>query len=320
MLVLVTGGAGYMGPALIEKLLNSGHTVRTIDNFWRGKKDSLAGLDVDLVEGDIRNPEDIQSLMKEIDVVFHLAAQPSVPISEIESNYTEQANVTGTRLLLSAAKKEGVKKFIFYSTMGVYGNVSSGLITENTALNPTCQSSITKATGEFLCKSFWLNYQLPTIILRYGVVYGLSQGLQYFDEFHGTLPNRSVYLAMSKEPITIYGNGNQTRGFIHIEDAADLGILVMNKEGIYGEAFNAYSEVLTVNELVETVKSVIQNQENVPVEIKYVPNPRIEEVSLPYTASSEKIKNTLGFDAQHTLATGISELINWLKENGLVCK
>src|SRR4030042_901455 len=264
MLVLVTGGAGYMGPALIEKLLNSGHTVRTIDNFWRGKKDSLAGLNVDLVEGDIRNPEDIESVIQGVDVVFHLAAQPSVPLCEIQTNYTEQANVTGTRLLLSAAKKAGVNKFIFYSTMGVFGNVPNGVITEDTALNPTCQSSITKAAGEFLCKSFWLNYQLPTVILRYGVVYGPSEGLQYFDEFHSTLPNRAVFLAMSKEPITVYGSGNQTRGFIHIEDAADLSILVMNKEGINGEAFNAYSEVLTVNSLVETVKSVIQNQEKLP--------------------------------------------------------
>ena len=309
-----------MGPVLIKKLLELGHTVRVIDNFWSGNQDSLAGLGIDLVEGDIRNLDEIQPVMEGIEVVFHLAAQPSVPISEVESNYTEQANVTGTRLLLSAAKKEGVKQFIYYSTMGVYGNVSDGLITESTALNPTCQSSITKTAGEFLCKSFWLNYQLPAVILRYGVVYGPSPGLQYFDEFHGTLPNRSVSLAMSKAPITIYGSGNQTRGFIHVEDAADLGILVMNKDGIQGEAFNAISEVLTINEFVKTVESVIKDQEKLPVEIKYLPNPRIEEVSLPYTASSEKIKDVLGFNTRYTLPAGISQLINWLKEKGLECK
>ncbi len=309
-----------MGPALIEKLLNLGHTVRVIDNFWRGKKDALAGLDVNLVEGDIRNPDDVQSVMKGIDIVFHLAAQPSVPLSEIESNYTEQTNVTGTRLLLAAAREEKVKKFIFYSTMGVYGNVSDGLITENTALNPTAQSSITKATGEFLCKSFWLNYQLPTVILRYGVVYGPSQGLHHFDEFHGTLPNRAVYLGISKKSITIYGSGNQTRGLIHIEDAANLAILAMNKEGVTGEAFNACSEVLTINALVEIVKNVIQKQEKTVVETVCIANPRIEEVSLPYTASLEKTKNVLGFNARHTLATGIPQLIGWLKEKGLICK
>ncbi len=320
MLILVTGGAGYMGPALIEKLLNLGHTVRVIDNFWRGKKDALAGLDVNLVEGDIRNPDDAQSVMKGIDIVFHLAAQPSVPLSEIESNYTEQTNVTGTRLLLAAAREEKVKKFIFYSTMGVYGNVSDGLITENTALNPTAQSSITKATGEFLCKSFWLNYQLPTVILRYGVVYGPSQGLHHFDEFHGTFPNIAVYLGISKKSITIYGSGNQTRGLIHIEDAANLAILAMNKEGVTGEAFNACSEVLTINALVEIVKNVIQKQEKTVVETVCIANPRIEEVSLPYTASLEKTKNVLGFNARHTLATGIPQLIGWLKEKGLICK
>jgi UDP-glucose 4-epimerase len=309
-----------MGPTLIKKLLNSGHTVRTIDNFWRGKKESLDGLNVEFVEGDIRNPEDVKSVMHGIDIVFHLAAQPSVPLSEIESNYTEQANVTGTRLLLSSARKEGVKNFIFYSTMGVFGNVSNSVITEDTALNPTAQSSITKAAGEFLCKSFWLNYQLPIVILRYGVVYGDSQGLQYFDEFHSTLPNRAVFLALSKKPITVYGNGNQTRGFIHIEDAANLAMLVMNKKEIQGEAFNAYSEVLTVNSLVETIKNVIQSQEKLPVEIQYISNPRIEEVNLPYTGSLEKIKTKLGFNARHTLAAGISELIHWLKEKGLVCK
>jgi UDP-glucose 4-epimerase len=309
-----------MGPALIKKLLNSGHTIRTIDNFWRGKKETLAGLNVEFVEGDIRNPEDIQSVMQGIDIVFHLAAQPSVPLSEIESNYTEQANVTGTRLLLSAARKEGVKNFIFYSTMGVFGNAPNSVITEDTALSPTAQSSITKAAGEFLCKSFWLNYQLPTVILRYGVVYGPSEGLQYFDEFHSTLPNRAVFLALSKEPITVYGNGNQTRGFIHIEDAADLAMLVMNKKGVEGEAFNAYSEVLTVNSLVEMIKNIIQSQEKIPVEKKYIPNPRIEEANLPYTISLEKIKTKLGFNARHTLAEGVSELIHWLKEKGLVCK
>jgi UDP-glucose 4-epimerase len=317
MRALVTGGAGYMGPVLIKKLLELKHTVRVVDNFWGGKEDSLDGFDVDLIEGDIRNPDDVKSVMQGVDVVFHLAAQPSVPLSEIESAYTEQTNVTGTRLLLSAAKKENVKKFIFYSTMGVYGNIPNISIDENTSSNPTCQSSITKVAGEFLCKSFWTNYQLSTVILRYGVVYGPSTGLRYFDEFHGTVPNRFACLGMSHKPLTIYGGGNQTRGFIHVEDAADVAVMVMNKDGISGEVFNVCSEVRTVNEVAETVRETFQSEENISLKTEYISNPRIEEVKLPYTVSFEKIKNVLGFESKYTLKDGISQLIRWIREKDL---
>ena len=262
---LVTGGAGFIGSNLVRALLERGDDVRVLDNFSTGSRGNLAGLDVEVVEGELRSYERVHAAVRGTDVVYHQGALPSVPRSVQDPLTTSAVNVEGTLNVLLAARDEGVRRVVFASSSSVYGNQDVLPLVETVRPDPISPYGVAKLAAERYCVSFSRVYPLEAVALRYFNVFGPRQdpGSQY-----AAVVPRFITEAAAGRPVPIYGDGEQRRDFTYIENIVDACLAAASCVDGSGAVLNiATGRSVSVNELADAVGAVLERE----VEREYLP-------------------------------------------------
>jgi nucleoside-diphosphate-sugar epimerase len=254
--VLVTGGGGFIGSHLVERLLRDGAEVRVLDNFATGRRENLAEVasEVELVEGDVQSYERAHNAVRGCDLVFHLAALPSVPRSIQDPLTSTASNVTGTLNVLLAARDEDVRRVVFASSSSVYGPQRTYPQREDAAARPISPYGVSKLAAEGYCRAFTQVYGLETVAVRYFNVFGPRQ--DPLSQYAAVIP-KFITAALNDEPPVIFGDGEQSRDFTYIDNTIDGTVLASTAEGVAGETFNvACGEATTLNQLLEHVREI----------------------------------------------------------------
>jgi len=315
MKVLVTGGAGFIGSHLCERLISMGQQVFCLDNFYpfyapEIKRNNLSAIishpAFNLIEGDIRNPEDIERCFAEdnIDIVIHLAAMAGVRPSLENPELYWDVNHQGTLNLLNTCKKSKIKKFILASSSSVYGNHTGGKFKETDDVdNPISPYAATKRSGEMSCFLFQQIMQIPVICLRFFTVYGPRQR-----------PDLAIHkftkLLYEGKPITIYGDGTTSRDYTYIDDTID-GIFkaIDYKDDSLGyEIFNlGESKTIKLIEMISELEKATDKK-------AIISRQPMQEGDVIYTcADISKSQRLLGFNPTHSFEQGIRKFIDWYK-------
>jgi UDP-glucose 4-epimerase len=257
MRILVTGGAGFIGKHLVRMLLFEGHEVTIFDNFSNSKKSSVMPL-VDLgaivIEGDVTEPGHLEGAMKNQQIVIHLAAKISVSESKNNPDETRHVIVDGTVNVINECKKNQVKNTIIVSSAAVYGNVESPdiILTEESKANPISPYGKSKLLMEQKVRKFAIDNKMNVIILRIFNAYGAGQS----DEYAGVITKFAEAILKEKE-IVIFGDGNQTRDFVSIDDVISAINAAMHILGKCGQVYNiGYGKSTTIKDLAELMLSV----------------------------------------------------------------
>jgi UDP-glucose 4-epimerase len=303
--ILVTGGAGFIGSNLIPILLNAGNSVTVYDNLSSGKIENLkkfqGNTHFKFVKGDIRDYASLMNALSEIDAVVHLAALIDVSASVVDPIATNEINVDGTLSVLQASKQKGVSRFVFASSTAVYGDAKILPINEETVVKPISPYAASKAAGESYCNAFSNCYNLQTIALRFFNVYGPRNENS---PYSGVI-TKFLRKATNNEPLTIEGDGEQTRDFIHVSDIAFAIAAALEAKELKNDIFNVCTGFPTsINKLAETVKEVTGRKN---LQVIHAP-PRVGDIRSSYGDAS-KTKNKLGFVARVSLRDGLQKLL-----------
>lgn len=252
MKYLVTGGAGFIGSHLVDKLIERGHDVVVIDNLSTGNLKNL-NPKAKFFKEDICNFEKISPIFNEIDYVFHLAAIPRVPISIEDPVNTSKVNVMGTVNVFKAAVDSKIKRVVFASSSSIYGAQKKLPLVENMSPNPLSPYGLQKLIGEQYAKMFVDLFKIQIVCLRYFNVYGPRID---FDSDYSLVLGRFLKLKSQNKPLTIYGDGEQTRGFCFVEDVVDANIKASESQKIKGgEVINIGQEnSYSINYLVKLLE------------------------------------------------------------------
>jgi len=293
--IIVTGGAGFIGSNIIDALIEKGHDVLIIDNLSTGKKENV-NPKAKFVQEDLLNFEKIQPLFKGVDFVFHEAALPRIPLSIEKPIETNDINIKATLHVLVAARDAKVKKVIYASSSSALGGKAAMPMKEDAACDPLNPYSLQKYVGELYCKIFSDIFKLPTVTLRYFNVYGPRQPRE-----GSYTPVIGIFLTQKKagQPLTITGDGEQTRDFTHVFDVARINILAMESDKVgKGEVINVGAgKNHSVNEIAKIVGG----------ESVHIPM-RLGEMK-DTLADTTKARELLGWQPEITLEEGIKELL-----------
>jgi nucleoside-diphosphate-sugar epimerase len=254
--VLVTGGGGFIGSNLVERLVREGESVRVLDNFATGRRENLLHLldDVELVEGDVQSYERAHNAVRGCEVVFHLAALPSVPRSIQDPLTSNASNVIGTLNVLLAARDEGVRRVVYASSSSVYGANPELPKREEMAALPIAPYAVAKLAAENYCRSFSEVYGLETVSLRYFNVFGPRQ--DPLSQYAAVIPN-FITAFLDGEPPIVYGDGEQSRDFTYVDNAVEANLLAADAVGVAGQVFNvACGERTSLNDLVAELREL----------------------------------------------------------------
>jgi UDP-glucose 4-epimerase len=264
--VLVTGGAGFIGSNLVRGLLARGDEVRVLDNFSTGSRGNLDGLGVDVVEGELRSYERVHNAVRGVEVVFHLGALGSVPRSVQDPLTSSAVNVEGTLNVLLAARDEGIRRVVFASSSSVYGVRRELPVTESMPVDPLSPYGVAKLAAERYCVAFSRVYEgFESVVLRYFNVFGPRQSPS--SQYAAAVPLFISAIAAGA-PITVYGDGEQSRDFTYVTNVVDATIAAGHAEGASGLIFNvAASAPTTVNALADEIGRIVGK----PVQKSYAP-------------------------------------------------
>jgi UDP-N-acetylglucosamine/UDP-N-acetyl-alpha-D-glucosaminouronate 4-epimerase len=254
---LVTGGGGFIGSHLVRALLERGDRVRVLDNFSTGNRANLSELgdEVELVEGELRSYERVHNAMRDIELVFHQGALPSVPRSVQDPLTTSAVNVEGTLNVLLAARDFGARRVVFASSSSVYGRQDSLPLVETARPDPISPYGVAKLAAERYCVSFSRVYPLEAVALRYFNVFGPRQDPN--SQYSAVIP-RFITAVAAGRSTPIYGNGEQRRDFTYIANVVEANLLAGESSQANGLALNiATGGSTSVNELVKTIGSVL---------------------------------------------------------------
>lgn len=307
MRVLVTGGAGFIGSHLVEALLQRGDAVRVLDNFSTGVRENLSPWmdDLELMEADLRDPEKVQQAVNGMDWVFHLAAFISVPESMRDPQTCFAINVGGTVALLEAARTAGVQKVVLASSTAVYGDTQVFPTTEDTPLQPLSPYAVSKQVNELYARLYTHVFNLPVVALRFFNVYGPRQRPD--SPYAAAIPIFASLLVSGK-PLTIFGDGKQSRDFVYVKDVVAANLLAARSEAA-GEAYNVCSgHETTILDLLEELSEISPRQP----EVRFDP-PRPGDIYRSL-GSPAKAKEAFGFEAQTSLAEGLGHTVKWMQE------
>ena len=305
--VLVTGGAGFIGSNLVRALLERGDDVRVLDNFSTGSRRNLAGLDVEVVEGELRSYERVHNAVRGTEIVFHLGALGSVPRSVQDPLTSSAVNVEGTLNVQLAARDEGVRRVVFASSSSIYGNQSELPLREAMAPDPISPYGVAKLAAERYCVSFSRVYHsFETVVLRYFNVFGPRQDPT--SQYAAVVPLFITAIA-AREPVTIFDDGEQSRDFTYVDNVVDANLQAAEAEGASGRIFNiAGGAPATVNELAEAIGRLLDK----PVERRYLP-PRPGDLRDSWADVSEG-RRTLGYEPSVSLEEGLRRTAEFLLE------
>lgn len=231
----MTGGAGFIGSNIAEGLVRRGDRVRVFDNFSTGRRENLATFDVEVVEGDLRDPAAVRRAVDGVEGVFHEAALRSVPRSVDDPMSTNDVNVGGTLHLLMACREAKVRRVVYASSSSAYGDDPTLPKVETLPANPISPYAVSKLAAEHYCRTFARLYGLETVSLRYFNVFGPRQNPE--SKYSAVIP-RFLQLALANEPLEIHGDGEQSRDFTYIDNVVQGNLLAMDTPGVSGEVFN----------------------------------------------------------------------------------
>ena len=252
MLFLVTGGAGFIGSHITERLLADGHRVRILDNFSTGKRENIPdSRDVTVIEGDVGDFDTVKGCMEDVDIVFHEAAIASVPETVGNPLASERVNYRGTVNVLEAARHAGVRRVIFACSAAVYGDLPELPKRENMPVKPLSPYAIDKLASEYACNVYYELYGLETVALRYFNVFGPRQDPS--SPYSGVISIFFDHIKLGRQP-AIYGDGEQTRDFVFVSDVVEANMRAATSEHAPGNAYNiATGTTVTINVLLQTI-------------------------------------------------------------------
>jgi UDP-glucose 4-epimerase len=303
--VLVTGGGGFIGSNLVRSLLDRGDTVRVLDNFATGNRDNLAGLDVEVVEGELRSYERVHNAVRGAEVVFHLGALGSVPRSVQDPLTTSAVNVEGTLNVLLAARDEGIRRVVYASSSSVYGSAAALPAQEASPVDPISPYGVAKLAAERYCVSFSRVYEsFETVVLRYFNVFGPRQSPH--SQYAAVVPLFLTAIAAG-EPLTIFGDGEQSRDFTYVENVVEANLRAAEAERANGRIFNvAAGSPRSVNTLVETISELLGK----PAERRFEP-PRAGDLRDSY-ADISAAREILGWEPAVDFEDGLRRTADYL--------
>ncbi|MGA3119716.1 MAG: SDR family oxidoreductase [Polyangiaceae bacterium] len=254
---LITGGAGFIGSSIAEALLARGDSVRILDDFSSGRRENLESLPrrFDLVEGTIVDPTTVARAMRDVEVVFHQAAIPSVVRSVEKPAETMLVGVQGTTVVLDAARQSGVRRVVFAASSAAYGDAPTLPKVETMDPKPLSPYAVSKVTGEFLMRVFGSLYGMDTISLRYFNVFGPRQDPK--SEYAAAIP-KFIAAAIQRQRPVVFGDGEQTRDFCYIDNAVRANLLAASSPyKLRGEVVNvACGERTSLNQLIGYIGNI----------------------------------------------------------------
>jgi UDP-glucose 4-epimerase len=302
---LVTGGAGFIGSNLVRALLDRGDDVRVLDNFSTGNRANLDGLDVEIAEGELRSYERVHNAVRGSEVVYHLGALGSVPRSVQDPLTSSAVNVEGTLNVLLAARDEGVRRVVFASSSSVYGAKRELPVEESLASDPISPYGVAKLAAERYCVSFSRVYEsFESVVLRYFNVFGPRQSP--FSQYAAMVPLFITAIA-NGEPVTIFGDGEQSRDFTYIENVVDATMRAAHADGASGRIFNvAAGAPASVNTVAEWIGRIVAK----PVERTYAPE-RPGDIRNSW-ADISAARGVLGYTPSVDLEQGLRRTIEHL--------
>jgi len=306
---LVTGGAGFIGSNICKRLVSQGCFVRVVDNLLTGKKSNLAGVidKIEFIQADMGDSEVAQSAMKDIDVVLHEGALPSVPVSIENPAATHKHCIDATFTLLMAARDAGVKRFVYAASSSAYGDAPTSPKVETMPASPLSPYAVAKLTGEYYCSVFCKIYGLETVSLRYFNVFGPFQDPA--SQYAAAIP-AFVTAILKDEPPTIYGDGEQSRDFTYIDNVVDANLLAARAKSTKGEVVNiACGKAVTVNEIIYMINNLLGKS----VKPTYTP-PRPGDVKHSL-ADITAAQNLIDFEPTVSFREGLQLAIDWYREN-----
>jgi nucleoside-diphosphate-sugar epimerase len=305
---LVTGGAGFIGSHIAEKLVEEGHDVRVFDNFSTGKRDNVAPFAgrCAIVEGDVRDAGAVDEAVRGVDLVIHQAALASVPRSINDPVSTNEVNVEGTLNLLVAAKKHGVKRFVYASSSSVYGDSPKLPKEEGLTPNPKSPYAVSKLAGEMYCLSFSEVYGMPTTCLRYFNVFGPRQDPE--SQYAAVIPLFITALLEGTRP-TIFGDGEQSRDFTYVDNVVSANMLAAASNLPGGTVYNvACGTRFTLNSLYGELNNLL----GVSIEPVYdAARPGDVKHS---QASVRAVEDALGYRTIVPFGEGLRRTVRWYRE------
>lgn len=254
---LVTGGAGFIGSSIADKLVADGEDVVVLDNLSEGKLENIEPIikGIKFIKGDIRDERDLAKAMNGVDYVIHQAALRSVPKSMTQPMEYNDVNVNGTLKLLIKAKEKKVKRVVFASSSSIYGNTDRFPQRESDPVNPVSPYAATKLIGEDYCKLFYNAYGLETVCLRYFNVFGPKQSL---DNQYAVVIPKFITCILKDENPPVHGDGLQERDFTFINNVVEANIKAALTKGIAGEVFNvACGDAHSVMDIIHTVNKIL---------------------------------------------------------------
>jgi UDP-N-acetylglucosamine/UDP-N-acetyl-alpha-D-glucosaminouronate 4-epimerase len=299
MEVLVTGGAGFIGSHLVEGLLGSGHRVRVLDDFATGRAGNLRHLTsrVELLEATILDPQALRRAMEGIEVVFHEAAIPSVPRSVRNPILSNEVNITGTLNVLIAARDAGIRRLVYAASSSAYGSTPGQARVETMPTRPLSPYAVAKLAGEHYCQVFARIHNLETVCLRYFNVFGPRQDPD--SEYAAVIP-KFITALLGSRPLTIYGDGTQSRDFTYVGNVVAANLLAMQAPAASGEVFNVgCGQQTSLNELARQLGRIA----GIEPQITYLP---ARSGDVPHSlADVSKARSLLGYEPAVSLTVGL---------------
>jgi len=305
---IITGGAGFIGSNIAQKLVTMGNIVKVIDNLSTGNLNNLAEVrdNIEFIEGDIKDLNLLKKEFKGFDYVLHQAALCSVPRSINDPISSNTSNIDGTLNVLVAARDNSLKRVVYASSSSVYGNALSEYKSEDLPVNPLSPYALTKLTGETYTRLFYKIYGLETICLRYFNVFGPHQDPS--SQYSAVIPKFISMMIKGESPI-ILGDGTQSRDFTYVQNNVQANILAATAAQGAGEAINiACGQSISLNELVNLI-----NQE-LGTNIKPVYQDERAGDIKHSKADISKAKKILNYEAKFDFLSGLKETIQWYKK------
>jgi len=308
---LVTGGAGFIGSNICRKLVSQGCFVRVLDNLLTGKKSNLAGVieKIEFMEADMGDSQVAHAAMRDIDVVLHQGALPSVPRSVDDPALTHQHCVDATFTLLLAARDAEVKRFVYAASSSAYGDAPTSPKVETMPPNPLSPYAVGKLVGEYYCSVVCKVFGVETVSLRYFNVFGPYQDPS--SQYAAVIP-AFVTAIIRNQPPTIYGDGEQSRDFTYIDNIVEANLLAARAKRTSGEVINiACGQAITVNAIIDMINQLLGKK----VKPTYVPaRPGDVKHSL---ADITLARRLIGFKPTVQFREGLEKAINWYRDNCL---
>ena len=300
---LVTGGAGFIGAHLVRRLVAEGKTVRVVDNLYTGQVVRLNDLMnvIEFVEGDLADQRVSQEAVKDIDCVLHQAAVPSVQRSVQDPVGTNRANITATLNLLENCRRAGVRRLVYAASSSAYGDTDILPKHEDMPANPLSPYALQKFVGEQYCKLYHELYGLETVSLRYFNVFGPGQDPH--SEYSAVIP-KFINAMLVKKPITVYGDGEQSRDFTYVENVVEANLMALQASAAPGYVCNiGCGERVTLNTLIQLLEEIM----GVKAEVNYAgPKPGDVRHSLADITAARRL---LGYAPKVWLKEGLMQTV-----------